>query len=67
MTNNNCEDFETGLYLPCDDAGIPGLGGSSSPCLLYNAPNARARAWPESFIDVLEDFLRRSTSINLQR
>eukprot|EP00798_Chlamydomonas_sp_ICE-L_P015996 gene15996-22130_t len=50
LTSNNCEDYESGLFLPCDDAGIPGLGGSSSPCALYTAPEARSRLWPDSMV-----------------
>ena len=24
--DKSCEDFTSGVYIPCDDAGIPGLG-----------------------------------------
>jgi len=60
LTSNSCENFDTGLYMPCDDAGIPGLGGSSSPCLLYNRTSAAARGWPDGFIDSLEEFRKGS-------
>eukprot|EP00873_Tetraselmis_striata_P021028 jgi/Tetstr1/441292/TSEL_029543.t1 len=56
MTDRNCEDYETGLYLPCDDAGIPGLGGSSAPCTLYTVEEAAARAWPPRLVAELGRF-----------
>lgn len=56
MTDRGCEDFATGIYLPCDDAGIPGLGGSSSPCALYTAGEAAARLWPLPVVEQLEAF-----------
>jgi len=56
MTDRNCEDYETGVYLPCDDAGIPGLGGSSSPCALYSMEEVVARAWPPRLVAELEGF-----------
>ena len=35
FTDTACEDYQTGVFIPCDDAGIPGLGGSNSPCGTY--------------------------------
>eukprot|EP00899_Mesostigma_viride_P029142 jgi/Mesvir1/9412/Mv01515-RA.1 len=55
--DRNCEDFDTGTLLPCDDAGIPGLGGSSSPCALYTVKEVKARRWPEAAVKGLEKFL----------
>lgn len=53
-TNNNCEAFAGGTYLPCDDAGFPGLGGSFSPCVLYTGDEARRRLWPPKLVQALE-------------
>ena len=59
LTNKNCEDFDTGTYLPCDDAGIPGLGGANEPCVLYTPDEARARLWPERVVEALGSLRRR--------
>eukprot|EP00951_Prasinocladus_malaysianus_P006756 scaffold48053_cov44-Prasinocladus_malaysianus.AAC.1 len=56
MTDRSCEDYDTGVYLPCDDAGIPGLGGSASPCALYTKSEASSRLWPPSLVDELDRF-----------
>ena len=58
--DRSCEDFETGVYLPCDDAGIPGLGGSSSPCALYTPEEATIRLWPRKLIDALAQFRQKA-------
>ncbi|KAK3251001.1 hypothetical protein CYMTET_39647 [Cymbomonas tetramitiformis] len=58
MTDNRCESLTSGVFLPCDDAGIPGLGGSSAPCVLYTPSAARARFWPANLVAELEDFLK---------
>jgi len=44
--DNSCESFESGVPMPCNDAGIPGLGGASAPCALFTPAEARARMWP---------------------
>lgn len=54
MTDRNCEDLDSGTYLPCDDAGIPGLAGSSAPCMLYSADEVRARLWPSRAYEALD-------------
>ena len=64
--DRSCEDYKTGAYLPCDDAGIPGLGGSSSPCVLYNEQEVRARLWPPLAISQLVSFLGISPEENRQ-
>ena len=56
VTANDCEDYDTGVAIPCDAAGIPGLGGSSSPCALYTAQEVRARLWPPALADALAEF-----------
>jgi len=66
MTDKSCEDFETGVYLPCDDAGIPGLGGSSSPCALYTAEEVTARLWPPAAVRELQSFRSRTPEQNAQ-
>ena len=60
----SCEDYKTGQYIPCDDAGIPGLGGSSSPCILYTESEVRVRLWPNQVIDQLVMFLSISPEEN---
>ena len=35
LLGKQCEDFATGTPLPCNDAGIPGSGGSSAPCAIF--------------------------------
>lgn len=66
MTDRNCEDYETGVYLPCDDAGIPGLGGSSAPCTLYTVEEASARAWPPRLVAELDKFRTQSPIESIQ-
>ena len=56
--DRNCEDYDTGAFIPCDDAGIPGLGGSSSPCTLYNESEVAVRLWPDEIIEGLKQFRR---------
>ena len=56
QVDRNCEDFQTGAFMPCDDAGIPGLGGSSSPCVLYTPQEARVRLWPPVMVEGLSAF-----------
>lgn len=56
LTNNNCEDFDSGLGIPCDDAGIPGLGGSSSPCVLYTEEEVTIRMWPKALVNSFVQF-----------
>jgi len=57
LTDNACEDFESGVMIPCDDAGIPGLGGSSSPCVLYTVEEVTNRLWPRDLVAAFQDFL----------
>ena len=64
--DKSCEDFQTGAFLPCDDAGIPGLGGSSSPCALYNKHEALTRLWPQVMVDGLDRFLSLSPEENIR-
>eukprot|EP00667_Euglena_gracilis_P007384 EG_transcript_7462 len=56
FTDQGCEDYNTGVYLPCNDAGIPGLGGSSAPCALYTPEEARLRQWPPALVAELDRF-----------
>ena len=58
LMDKRCEDFSTGTPLPCDDAGIPGAGGSSAPCRLFTAEETRNRLWPPAATEALEGFLR---------
>ena len=51
-----CEDYSTGVFIPCDDAGIPGLGGSAAPCELFTDEEARLRLWPSAMIRALVNF-----------
>jgi hypothetical protein len=52
-----CEDYESGLELPCDDAGIPGMGGANEPCVLYTTDEVVKRLWPPRAVASLKDFL----------
>ena len=54
--DNNCESFESGVALPCNDAGIPGLGGSAAPCALFTPEEARRRLWPAPATAALASF-----------
>ena len=45
LMDKRCEDFSTGTPLPCDDAGIPGSGGSASPCLIFTDAETERRLW----------------------
>jgi hypothetical protein len=56
--DRNCEDFDSGAFIPCDDAGIPGLGGSSSPCTLFTEREVATRLWPDELIEGLQIFRR---------
>ena len=58
LMDKRCEDFASGTPLPCDDAGIPGSGGSSSPCAIFTEQEARARLWPPSAVSALSEFLK---------
>ena len=58
LMDKRCEDFSTGTPLPCDDAGIPGAGGSSAPCRLFTAEETKNRLWPPAATEALEGFLR---------
>jgi hypothetical protein len=58
LMDKRCEDFTSGTPLPCDDAGIPGSGGSSSPCAIFTVQEARARLWPPSAVKALGEFLQ---------
>jgi hypothetical protein len=58
LMDKRCEDFASGTPLPCDDAGIPGSGGSSSPCAIFTEQEARARLWPPSAVSALGEFLK---------
>ena len=31
MLDNSCEDFDSGVFLPCDDAGKQAIYGSTAP------------------------------------
>ena len=64
--DKSCEDFQTGAFLPCDDAGIPGLGGSSSPCALYNVQEVLTRLWPPVMVEGLGKFLSLSPEENIR-
>ena len=58
LMDKRCEDFTSGTPLPCDDAGIPGSAGSSSPCAIFTTEEARARLWPPSAVKALGEFLQ---------
>jgi len=60
MTDKNCEDLNTGTYLPCDDAGIPGLAGSASPCVLYDSGEVTRRLWPAVAATAIDNVRNRS-------
>ena len=51
-----CEDYSTGVFIPCDDAGIPGLGGSAAPCEIFTEEEVRLRLWPSTMIRALVNF-----------
>ena len=59
-TDMRCEDFETGDFLPCDDAGLIGTGGSDAPCVIFTQDEARARLWPAEAVDALAGFRARA-------
>jgi len=56
--DKRCEDFESGTPLPCDDAGIPGSGGSSAPCGIFTRAEVENRLWPPAAARALEEFLK---------
>lgn len=56
--DKRCEDFATGTPLPCDDAGIPGSGGSASPCLIFTYAETERRLWPAITRRALLDFIK---------
>ena len=58
LMDKRCEDFSSGTPLPCDDAGIPGSAGSSSPCAIFTTQEARARLWPPGAVKALGEFLQ---------
>ena len=58
LMDKRCEDFSTGTPLPCDDAGIPGSGGSASPCLIFTDAETERRLWPASARRSLLEFIR---------
>ena len=49
--------LSTGTPLPCDDAGIPGAGGSSAPCRLFTVEEVESRGWPGVAAEALAAFL----------
>lgn len=57
LLDKRCEDFATGTPLPCDDAGIPGSGGSSAPCAIFTPEEAVNRLWPPAAVEALRSFL----------
>ena len=57
LMDKRCEDFATGTPLPCDDAGIPGSGGSSSPCLIFTETETESRLWPTNARTALSKFI----------
>ena len=57
LMDKRCEDYETGTPLPCNDAGIAGMGGNSSPCRIFTPDEARARLWPAPAVTALERFI----------
>ena len=57
MMDKRCEDFATGTPLPCDDAGIPGSGGNSSPCLIFTDAETESRLWPTNARTALGKFI----------
>ena len=57
LMDKRCEDFATGTPLPCDDAGIPGAGGSSAPCRLFTVEEVESRGWPGVAAEALAAFL----------
>ena len=57
VTDNSCEDYDSGTQIPCDAAGIPGLGGSSSPCVLYTREEVKKRLWPANLVETFGAFL----------
>ena len=60
-TNMECTDFETGVFLPCDDAGsVVGTGGSDSPCVVFTPQEVGARLWPAVAVDALREFRERA-------
>ena len=58
LMDKRCEDFATGTPLPCDDAGIPGSGGSASPCLIFTYAETERRLWPAIARRALLDFIK---------
>ena len=58
--STDCEDFQTGSYLPCNDAGsVVGTGGSDSPCVVFTPSEVSARLWPAEAVASLAEFLGR--------
>ena len=51
---NTC--FHFGWWCVVSAAGIPGLGGSSSPCALYTPEEVRIRLWPEKLVTSFATF-----------
>ena len=43
--------------MPCDDAGIPGMGGANEPCVLYTTEEVEKRLWPPRAVASLDKFL----------
>eukprot|EP00958_Prasinococcus_capsulatus_P025969 scaffold4516_cov417-Prasinococcus_capsulatus_cf.AAC.16 len=63
LLDNACEDYESGVFLPCNDAGIPGLGGLAEPCAVYTEEEVKIRRWPPIAVQALKDF-RQKRRIN---
>ena len=57
VPDERCEDFATGTPLPCDDAGIPGSGGSAAPCAIFTPEEAAKRLWPPGAVEAQGKFL----------
>jgi hypothetical protein len=58
LMDKRCEDFDSGTPLPCDDAGIPGSGGSSAACGIFTVSEVENRLWPPDAVKALGEFLK---------
>jgi len=65
--SNRCEDYNTGLELPCNDAGIPGLGGANEPCVLYTREEVERRRWPPRAVEALTAFLQQDELVQAKQ
>ena len=52
-------NFEDLHPIPCNDAGLPGNGGSSAPCAFFTPTTAERRLWPPVAVEALRRFRER--------